>query len=385
MRAAVYMGWVGYENLGDEAIYSLCKKRFSSLRWSSLDQLNYQPNIPLLIRRGAHDIPHLFSVLKEELSHQTRLRNLAVNSAHRLASSLYGEVGLLGGGTIINQSSYLLESYVTVRNRTRSLVPVLGAGVASPDFWSTKSDWKDSRKEWVTVLDELPIVGVRGPLSKNLLDDVGARNVIVCGDPAVAYHLEYASKPLHAQGNRPLRAAINTGDCSGNLWGRMDDVQESLTKLVLWLEASGHQIEFIPVWPKDVGPCVDVARKAGLERSVVGPVLSSHTAFLSKIETFDIVVALKLHAAILSAVANIPFVLLGYQPKSLDFAASLGWEQFTIRTDQLTTSKLIELVSHLIEQLPTKKRELCTSMCKLSNLFEEYCRRIEPMLLGKVA
>src|SRR5882762_4023829 len=171
MRAGIYMGWVGNENLGDEAIYSFCRERYSSLRWSSLDQLIYQPSIPKFIRRGAHDFRYLFRVLKEELFHPTRLRDVAVTSLYQLASSLGGEVGLLGGGTVINQSGYVLESYVTVRNRTQSLVPVLGAGVASPDFWSAKSDWKDRRKEWVAVLSELPIVGVRGPLSKNLLDD----------------------------------------------------------------------------------------------------------------------------------------------------------------------------------------------------------------------
>lgn len=379
------MGWVGYENLGDEAMYSFCKSRFSSLRWSSLDQLVYQPNIPQLVRRGSRDFHHLFRVLKEEMSHQTRLRNVAVNNLHHLASIMGREVGLLGGGTLINQSAPLLKSYVTVRNRTKSLVPVFGTGVASPDFWSVKADWKDRRKEWVTVLNELPIVGVRGPLSKNLLDDAGARNVVVCGDPAVAYHSYYARERFVVQSDRPLRVAINTGDCSGNHWGNPCDVEESLTGLVQWLRAGGRQIQFIPVWPEDVSSCIDLARRTGLQQSAIGPALTSHARFLKAIETVDIVVALKLHAAILSAAANIPCVLLAYQPKSLDFAASLGWDQFAIRTDEITSSKLIELVSLLIEQLPSKKKEICVSMCKLSNQLEAYCRNIEPLLLGRVA
>jgi hypothetical protein len=341
--------------------------------------------MPQFIRRGTHDFHHLFRVLKEELFHQRRLRDVVVTSLYQLASSFGGEVGLLGGGTIINQSANVLESYVTVRNRTKSLVPVLGAGVASPDFWSTKSDWKDRRKEWVAVLDELPIVGVRGPLSKTLLEDAGARNIVVCGDPAVAYHSEYARKPLIVHADRPLRVAINTGDCFGNLWGSPCDVQESLIGLVRWLKAAGHQIRLIPVWPEDMSPCVDLARRTGLEQSGVGPALSSHTRFLKTIETVDIVVALKLHAAILSAVANIPCVLLAYQPKALDFAASLGWGQFAIRTNELSASKLIELVSLLIEQLPSKKKDICAGMCKLSIQFEEYCQKIEPLLLGKAA
>jgi hypothetical protein len=385
VRAGIYMGWVGRENLGDEAMYSFCRERFSSLRWFSFDRLLYQPNIPKFISRGTRDFHHLFRALKEELFHRSRLHDIAVKCHYKLTSRLGGEVGLLGGGTLINQSAEVLESYVAVRKRTRSLVPVFGAGVASPDFWSTRSDWEDRRKEWVAVLNELPIVGVRGPLSKNLLDDAGAQNVVVCGDPAVGYHAEYARKPLILHPDRPLRVAINTGECNGNLWGNSADVQESLIGLVRWLKAAGHQVWLIPVWPEDMTPCIDLARNTGLDQSAVSPALSSHTRFLKAIETVDIVVALKLHAAILSAAANIPSVILGYQPKSLDYAASMGLEQFTIRTDELTASKLIELVSLLIEQLPSKKKELCRGMCKLSNLFEEYCRKIEPMLLGKVA
>jgi polysaccharide pyruvyl transferase WcaK-like protein len=385
MRAGIYLGWVGFDNLGDEAIYSVCKRRFSELRWSSFERLEYTPQVAQFIRSGTHVGYHLVRVLKEEFLHQTRVRNVVSNRLHHLASGFGGRVGLLGGGTIINQGDDFFDSYVTVRRRTKSLVPVFGAGVGSPDFWSAKSEWKDRRKDWVAVLDELPIVGVRGPLSKNLLDDAGSRNVVVCGDPAVALHSRYAKKLPTFQPDRPLKVAINTGDCSGNLWGNMDDVQRSLTKLALWLDSQGHQIEFIPVWPNDVAPCIEIARKAGLDQSTVCPVLSSHTSFLRKIETFDVVVALKLHAAILSAVANIPCVFLAYQPKTLDFAASLDWEQFAIRTNELNAPKIIEIVSLLIDQLPSKRKELCVSMCKLSKVFEAYCQKIEPILLGKAA
>ena len=281
---------------------------------------------------------------------------------------------------------------MALRKRTKSLVPIFGAGVASPEFWSAKSgglgpprwpDWKDRRKQWVSILDELPIVGVRGPLSRNLLDEAGARNVVVCGDPAVAYHAGYAKRLSRVRPDRPLRVAINTGDCCGKLWGGTEDVQQSLTKLALWLESQGHHLEFVPVWPRDAAMCVDIARRSGSKISAVSPPLGSPGAFLEKIETFDLVIALKLHAAILSAAANVPFVLLAYQPKALDFAASIGWEDLTIRADELSSSKLIDLVSFLIERLPTRQMELCTAMCKLSNIFEEYCQKIEPLLLGK--
>jgi polysaccharide pyruvyl transferase WcaK-like protein len=110
-------------------------------------------------------------------------------------------------------------------------------------------------------------------------------------------------------------------------------------------------------------------------------VCSSPDDFLSKIENFDLFVALNMHTGILAAAANVPFVSLEYHPKCRDFAATLGWEEFLIRTDQLEPGTLIGCVSALISQLDTKRTELCRRMCELMNIFENYCCDIEPLLL----
>lgn len=91
-------------------------------------------------------------------------------------------------------------------------------------------------------------------------------------------------------------------------------------------------------------------------------------------------VAVKLHAGILSAAANVPFVLLEYQPKCRDFALSIGWQDFAPRTDEINEAVLIDRVSALIEHLDSKKQELCSRMCALMHRFEDYCRQIEPLL-----
>jgi polysaccharide pyruvyl transferase WcaK-like protein len=65
--------------------------------------------------------------------------------------------------------------------------------------------------------------------------------------------------------------------------------------------------------------------------------------FMRMAETHDLVVALTLHAGILSAVANAPFVHFEYQPKGRDFALSLKWEQLSPRRDHVSDTALIEL------------------------------------------
>ena len=40
-HAGVYIGWVGYLNLGDEILYDLCQARYRSISWSVFDTLDY--------------------------------------------------------------------------------------------------------------------------------------------------------------------------------------------------------------------------------------------------------------------------------------------------------------------------------------------------------
>lgn len=383
LRAGIYIGWVGFLNLGDEAMYQLCRKRYSSIRWTLTNTLAYTPSADQFVRRGRRNLQQIAGSISEELHAQRRLRALATKAFHRLARLSGREVGMCGGGTYLNRSAEALRTYTEIRKRTGSPVPTFGTGVVHPGFWlSRETGWVDLRREWVDVLAELPVVGVRGPLSKALLDEAGARNIVVCGDPGVAFHVAYANKTIAPPRAGPFRVGLNPGTCSGHLWGREEDVQESLTGLARWLRQAGHEIEIIPVWPKDVASCVDVARRAELDKAVVTSVCCSHEAFLSRMENLDLMVSMKLHAGILAAAANVPFVSLEYRPKCRDFAASLEWEEFLIRTDHLQPDTLIEPVSALMGQLEAKKRELCQKMCRLMNTFENYCCKIEPLLLG---
>ena len=318
--------------------------------------------------------------LSDEFFTRRRTFSLASKTMHKLALLLGREVAIYGGGTLINRNAAALENYISVRNRIGSMVPTFGTGVINPEFWSTREDgWSDRREEWVSVLAELPVVGVRGPISKALLDDAGASNVIVCGDPAVAYHAPYVAKPLRVRNKGPMRIGINTGNCSGHMWGHAGDVEDSLVALARWLLQSGHKIEIIPVWQNDVEACREVARRAELDRSVLSPVCYTHEAFLRRVEQLDLLVCLKLHAGVLAAAANVPFVSLEYQPKCRDFAASIGWE-FVIRTDELKPGKLIDVVSSVMSQLERKSAALCRAMCDLMSVFEKYCADVEPLL-----
>jgi hypothetical protein len=195
-RAGIYIGWVGYLNLGDEAIYDLCRDLYPDIHWTLFDTLAYQARPRQFLGRGTRDFNHLRAQFSEEFATQRRLRSYARKAMHRMARLIGTEVGMCGGGTFINRNDGAIRTYTRLRTRIGSPVPTFGTGVANSSFWSEKErGWIDYRKEWVAALEDLPVVGVRGPVSKGELDEAGARNVEICGDPAVLFHAPYASRP----------------------------------------------------------------------------------------------------------------------------------------------------------------------------------------------
>src|SRR5215472_12377478 len=84
-HAGIYIGWVGFLNLGDEAMYEVCCERFPAIHWALFETVAYSLKPGQFIRRGSRDLRHVFRHVADELSHKTRLRSVVTNSIHTLA------------------------------------------------------------------------------------------------------------------------------------------------------------------------------------------------------------------------------------------------------------------------------------------------------------
>jgi hypothetical protein len=378
-RTGLYIGFVGYHNLGDEAIWHVCQTVFPDFEWQIFGEEAFQPDTSGFLQRTGRNPSHVLRVLAEELRSQPRLRALAKDGARRLQRKGRGEAGLMGGGTLINRNLNWLRRYAALRQRVGRPVPLFGTAVAAPEFWCLQSGWSDTRKEWAPLLSELPVVGVRGPQSQTLLEDVGLRNVIVCGDPAVLLHRRWNPETETADYRR-LRVGLNCGHCQGLLWGDPGRLHACLVEVARRIREAGHEVTLFAVRDTDLDSLQRVAREAALQPSAVAPLLLTHDAFFQHARDFDVVIALKLHAAILAAAASLPFVMLEYEPKCLDFARSIAWERFVIRTNVAEPAKVIELMMELATELPERRRELCAAMCDLAERFRQYCRQLSLIL-----
>jgi polysaccharide pyruvyl transferase WcaK-like protein len=352
MRRGIYQGWVGCRNLGDEAIFAACVRSLPRIGWTAM---------PF-----------------DEIGRGRTLHDLRNGVRRRIASLIPGRLAMFGGGTVVNRTPEWLDQYRLLRRMTRRPVPLFAPGVADPDFWSSVGGWRDSRAEWRAETADLPVVGVRGPRSAELLEEAGFRTVVVVGDPALALHRGTRAEP--ATGRRTV--GVNAGTARGLMWGSEPRLIAAIADGVRRLTDDGYRVRLFPMWHADEPACHAVARASGLPAGSVDPLILDADAFLGYLDNFDVVASMKLHGAVLAAAAGIPFVAIEYQPKVRDFARSLGWERFTFRSDQMEGHDLAGAVRQIHETLPAVRAEVDVRVGRLADAFRAHARQLEEYLLA---
>lgn len=279
-----YVGWTGHDNLGDEAMLEAIRRL---MPWARIETRGDPQNLLML-----------------------------------------------GGGTLINRTMYL--DWLRERDSPRLERVTFGTGVANPQFWGAPEDvagWKD----W---LDSCAYVGVRGPHSAKTLRSWGYRGDIeVVGDPALALTRPPGTDVV------PGRVVVAPVWTRAELWGGDDDaVFDQLARAVGSWRAGGREVVMFSCHPDDDRPILEVMRRSGHpDLPYVAGYLDLEEA-LRQLAAADVVVAERLHAAILAAAVGTAFVPIEYRPKLADFSASVGVEDLVTRTDHLDAAKLCRLV-----------------------------------------
>ncbi|MDP3984059.1 MAG: polysaccharide pyruvyl transferase family protein, partial [Acidimicrobiia bacterium] len=283
---ARYIGWSGHDNLGDEALLEAVRRLMG---WAEIT-----------------------------------------------TAGLAGNLLILGGGTLINRG-YLRQ--LTEHDSPRVERVVFGTGVANPAYWGAP---KEDPSGWIQFLQTCGFVGVRGPISAELLRGWGYRSRLeVIGDPALTLEPPLTDRVAG-------RVVISPGFARGELWGGSDDaVFATLGEVVGRLLAEGRQVHLLSCFPGDDRHIFEIMRRAGHPDL---PYLAGYDGIdqaMGLLASADLVIAERLHAAVLSAAAGTPFVSLEYRPKVADFARSVGMERFLVRTDSANPETLLGLVKAL--------------------------------------
>lgn len=248
-----------------------------------------------------------------------------------------GQLLILGGGTLINRSSYLKQ--VTDRDTPSVERVVIGTGVANPDFWGEQED----PQRWIRWLSTCAYVGVRGPHSYERLRSWGWRGDLeVSGDSALLMETPEVAKV-------PGRIVIAPAWTKGKLWGGSDEsVVAAMAEASAGWRAEGREVVALASSPDDDGQILQIGERAG---GALLPFVQGYldpTAAIETVASADVVVGERLHACVIAAAVGTPFVPIEYRPKLRDFSASVGVEELVIRSDELTGGLLVEHVNQAV-------------------------------------
>ena len=241
---------------------------------------------------------------------------------------------LLGGGTLINRLTYL--EALRRHDSPRVERAVFGTGVADPDYWGIT----EPVDQWIDFLDSCAYVGVRGPRSEAILRDWGYEGGLeVLGDPGLSIAI-----PATAGSDDGL-VVVSPAFTGGELFGESDEaVFATIGSFVESIRAAGRRAAYLSCYPGDDRFIMEIMRRSNSSDAEYVAAYADHAAGISLVARADVVVAERLHAAVVAAATGTPFVALEYRPKLRDFARSVGQESVTIRTDELTPPRLQELV-----------------------------------------
>ncbi len=325
-RQIGYIGGQGGGNLGDEAIYQAATQLLSPIK---------------MVEYGGATQERILGHLN--LSGKDFFQNIC-----------------LGGGTLIN-SGWLNQ----VKQAARQNVPMwsLGTGVGSCGFNQPKSV---NISEWIPILKSFQRISVRGPISQTRLESLGIGGVEIVGDPALIFTSRKYSGTKKI-GTVAVNFAAPSQENSEQAW-RKDSV-ESLK----YLKKQGWSILPVAMHETDVRIIEDVIKEAGYPRISV-PVYTSVDQFLQSVAQCDFIIAVRLHAAILSCCTSVPPILISYRDKCNDFMGSMNLNDLIVEGSGLNSGRLLDLTKNLA----THSKEIRPSVEKIAftyaQLLSEYVK-----------
>lgn len=344
MKRILYIGWIGFNNLGDELLWNLFKDTCG--KYFTKDQIDITPSVPGID-------------LKKIESYDTVI---------------------LGGGSL------LLPGYLEI------LQDAIRKG-KSVIIWGSGLDWIEKRnldllaenkldsmeqnfkQKDIEVLDEVIekalFVGVRGPLTKKAIEIMigheKAKKVEIIGDPGLLLQ-----EPAVGIVKENL-IGINWGTTFNRLYGGNEKlVEKQLVEAAKKLIQQGYKILLYTVWPTDTPYCERLYKAINDPANVVlDKKLYKEQELMKVLSKCKATINFKLHANYLSLTAKTPAIALGYRFKVFDNAALLGFQHLVISTDSTQITQEILNCIEAIEKNGTKIiREYQSTKKKYTPLLE---------------
>lgn len=271
------------------------------------------------------------------------------HSNYKIDLSTYNLI-VLGGGSLINLPFYLN----ICEEGLKKGIPVVSWGTGVDGMYKIKDIGiiqipHDNFEHFKSIYEKFHYLSVRGPFTKSLLVNSGLnKDIHEIGDPALLYATEVFEDQLPDLDEDNKNILINWGTSFNNVFGNDEvKVEQELVATIQKLLSMGYSITVYPIWTEDVESVQSLVQKVNDARCQAITTVYEAKLLMALIAKSYMSINLKLHANILSASANRPFISLAYRGKCFDFAKSVNCEEYAIATDEVSSQKLIELVKRV--------------------------------------
>ncbi|MDP9743320.1 UNVERIFIED_ORG: polysaccharide pyruvyl transferase WcaK-like protein [Bacillus sp. B2I3] len=336
LKKVLYIGWIGFGNLGDELLWNVFKELNKHYNYST--KIEIVPSLPgvdinhteeydtVILGGGSLLLPGYMAALKQ-------------------AIDLGKDVFIWGSGL-----DWITKEQLDIINSGQSL---------SLEKTFTEKDIILFRE----TLEKAAFVGVRGPITKKVLETFGITSdkIKLIGDPGILLN------PPAVIRKKEKIAAINWGTTFNRLYGQDEAaIENALLQVSRKLIKSGYKILLYVVWGSDREASKRLYDKLNDPLNVTyDPSLYSEEELIEKLSVCSLSINFKLHANILSLAGNVPCIALGYRFKVFDLFQSLGLENLVVSTDSDTLAldimegiREIELNNEkIIEQYKNRKEQ----------------------------
>lgn len=313
MRKVLYVGWIGFNNLGDELMWRVFEQL--SRKYLDAQQVQVVPSLPGvdLVDLGPYDTI------------------------------------VLGGGSL------LVPGYVDVAHRAvlqQKRLVIWGSGYdtqmpaqldAAGRLLDARFGESDKMREMLCEIGQHAIFfGVRGPLTYQYLQETGVGNgLAVSGDPGMLLLPPAVADKKIDKGRKVV--GMNWGTSYNRIYGKNEAaVEDALAAAARRLVDEGYQLYLFTMWGPDRDANKRLYQKIGKpEQTTLDLEVHGHEEMMRRIRDMEATINFKLHANVLSAACGVPFVCLAYRFKCLDFTHSLQLPELAVPTDDQDLARRI--------------------------------------------
>lgn len=353
MKKILYIGWIGYNNLGDELMLDLFKESLLPLEKDfKLDVVNneavYLEHYPL----GGYDLIVLGG--GSIISAPDHIINPVIVNTLYKAIKLNKKVMIWGSGTDWVPQKYLLQ----LQNKKELNLTVNRNLIDKLNVILAESVW----------------TGVRGPLTIQLLKSLGVdiEKVRLSGDPGF---LLKTGQPVQIHDpflmdHSKKVIGLNWGTAGSNIYGNNEmNVENQLANALKSLIKAGYKVYMFVVWQNDIQPSERLYNKVNDPHNVIlDKKLYNQEELMNLIGNFTFTLNYKLHANYISLASKIPFIAIGYRFKVFDFVKSVDLEELIISTD---SNVIKDDILQLEKKISTNRNEIVNKMISKQNDYRE--------------